>query len=560
MRPIALFLSMILASTPLLATADSASLLAQALQKIQAGDKNQALKILSRAYEAAQDPEDVKTIAALIIDTSGYDYPKRENFLVYLSRNARDHVDQWKWLKELGDRHFDRAQFDKAEDYYLQALPKADDKLLLNLKLAFTIWNLKRRNEAFLQFLKLYDEPAHPENTTLLSQIPQSLAKLWWETGPLPQATFSKLLQSPSNISDTVIPEVFNTFPTTIAPSVKEGSLLKQIKEAPETAHYWQTFLSQGVYFKDSPCFFFETLIGEADYAPRKMLIACAESESIPSTLSLDVHFDKAAAQEADEDLLRVYLKYLTKKSRPADAASAAMKWNGLSSASKKFISALTDLLISLSEAEWKNLYSSSDPRSFEVILNSQKNTSLLEILQSLDPERWIPFEETLYPSGQIPRSFLIKKLQLLASRPEPDLQILRAEANTVLMKPSNAHEKSAQKILRELDELQSYELPIILSEDFNKKMNGWIKGLDTQVKASTQLPPQWIRIMNPLVGEGVQKSVNLLIEQIEALQLPPEAEGIEEAFYKKKEEMKANVRNKYQDFLMPAQSSESPR
>jgi Flp pilus assembly protein TadD len=101
---------------PVIGKESSASLMAQALEKIQAGNKAQALKLLSRAYESSQDPEEIKAIAALIIDTSGSDYPKRENFLIYLTRHARDSADHWKWLKELGDRHFDRGQFDKAEE------------------------------------------------------------------------------------------------------------------------------------------------------------------------------------------------------------------------------------------------------------------------------------------------------------------------------------------------------------------------------------------------------------------------------------------------------------
>jgi tetratricopeptide (TPR) repeat protein len=543
---------------PVMGKESSASLMAQALEKIQAGDKNQALKLLGRAYESSQDPEEIKSIAALIIDTSGTDYPKRENFLVYLTRHARDSADHWKWLKELGDRHFDRGQFDKAEDYYLQAQSKSPEKGLIELKLAFTLWNLRRRNESFLQFLKLSSENQAVEVAALMQQVPASLGKLWWELGPLPQATWSQLMLTPQDFSSTVLDQVFAAFPVTIAPTPKEAALLKQIKDSAETQQRWRAFLSTEVFFSASPCFFFEHLLGEGDFVSHRMLIACVDSKNFPSGLNLDSFFETALNQSNDENLVRAYLKYLTQRSRPVEAASKALQWQGLSNASKSFVTSVHDLLLSLSEADWKLLYPSADASALEVIVRAHPKSSLLEILQSLDSERWIRFEEGLYPQDQTPRSVIMKRTILLASQSEPNLNALRTQASTLLTKPQNASERSAQKILKAFEKVQSQEFPKVLSDDFNQMMNRVIRDLDSQVAATANLPAQWFKVMHPLVGEEIRKSVDQLISQIDALELPAEASGIEEAFYQKKEEMKANLRAKYREFFPSPGSSRS--
>ncbi len=543
---------------PVIGKESSASLMAQALEKIQAGNKAQALKLLSRAYESSQDPEEIKAIAALIIDTSGSDYPKRENFLIYLTRHARDSADHWKWLKELGDRHFDRGQFDKAEDYYLQAQSKSPEKGLIELKLAFTFWNLKRRNESFLQFLKLSSENQATELASLMQQVPASLGKLWWELGPLPQATWTQLMLTPQDFSSAVLDQLFTAFPITITPTPKEAALLKQIKDSGETQQRWRTFLSTEVFFSGSPCFFFEHLLSEGDFVSHRMLIACADSKNFPVGLNLDSSFETAIGQANDENLLRAYLKYLTQRSRPVEAASKALQWQGLSSASKSFVTAVHDLLLSLSESDWKLLYPSADRDALEVIVKAHPKSSLLEILQSLDSELWIRFEEGLYPQDQTPRSVLMKRAILIASQSEPNLDALRTQASSLLEKPQSASERSAQKILKAFQKVQSQVLPKVLSEDFNQKMNRVIRDLDSQVAATANLPAQWFKVMHPLVGEEVRKSVEQLTSQIDALELPAEASGIEEAFYQKKEEMKSNLREKYREFFSSPDSSRS--
>ncbi len=536
----------------------SSSLMAQALEKIQAGDKVQAVRLLSRAYDSSQDPEEIKAIAALIIDTSGADYPKRENFLVYLTRNARESADHWKWLKELGDRHFDRGQFDKAEDFYLQAQAKSPEKGLIELKLAFTFWNLKRRNEAFLQFLKLSQESQSPELVTLTQQIPSSLGKLWWELGPLPQATFLQLMQAPQNFSSAVLDEVFKAFPITISPTPKEASLLKQMKDSPETQQRWTAFLETEVFFQGSPCFFFESILSPGDFVSKRMLTACADSKALPTGLNLDPFFETALAQTNDENLMRAYLKYLTQRSRPMEAASIALKWQGLSGSSKTFVKAVHDLLLSLPETDWKNLYPSADVTSLELIVTAHPKSPLLEILQTLDAERWIAFEEGLYREGQTPRSVIMKRAMLTASQPDPDLHALRNQASSLLLKPQNAAERSAQKILKTFERVQSQELPRVLSDEFNQKMNRVIRELDSQIAATADLPVQWLKVIHPLVGEGIRKSVDQLNSQIDSLELPPDATGIEEAFYQKKEEMKTNLKQKYQEFLTPQEGAKT--
>ena len=558
MRHVILSLVLLGASSATQAKEDSASLLAQALEKIQSGQKDQAVKLLDRAFEASKDPEEVKTIAALIVDTSSFDYPKRESFLVYLTRHAREHSDKWKWLKEPGDRHFDRAQFDKAEDFYLQALPHTKDPILINLKLAFTIWNLKRKNEAFLYFLKLYQEPmtVETDREMLLAQVPASLGKLWWELGPLPQATWTKLINSPENLASVVMTELFKSFPATITPTPKEASLLKQIKDSSDSSQQWAEFLQREVFFQNSPCFYFESGLIEPDRTPKRMLIACVDSEKASDALILDSHFEAALNREAEENLLRAYLKYLSRKNRNLDAAQVSLNWSGLSQASKNFLSAAVDLLVSLPESDWKNLYASVDPQKFELLLANHKNQNLLEILQSLDSERWILFELDSYPSGKAPRAVLVKKALLTASKSNSDIDELKSEVSSLLSKPQNQQEKSAQRLLRELDSADDRKLPSELSEDFSKVMNRWIADLDRQLKMTSQLSSPWIQLLRPLVTHEIRRNVGALLEQIDSLQLPAEASGFEEDFYKKKEEMKVGLQKKYQEFLAAPENS----
>ena len=115
-----------------------------------------------------------------------------------------------------------------------------------------------------------------------------------------------------------------------------------------------------------------------------------------------------------------------------------------------------------------------------------------------------------------------------------------------------------AQKILKTFERVQSQELPRVLSDEFNQKMNRVIRELDSQIAATADLPVQWLKVIHPLVGEGIRKSVDQLNSQIDSLELPPDATGIEEAFYQKKEEMKTNLKQKYQEFLTPPEGAKT--
>jgi hypothetical protein len=86
-----------------------------------------------------------------------------------------------------------------------------------------------------------------------MQQVPASLGKLWWELGPLPQATWTQLMLTPQDFSSAVLDQLFTAFPITITPTPKEAALLKQIKDSGETQQRWRTFLSTEVFFSGSP-------------------------------------------------------------------------------------------------------------------------------------------------------------------------------------------------------------------------------------------------------------------------------------------------------------------
>jgi len=522
----------------------SDTLIAQALELLQQNNKPKALKLLEKAFEAAQDPETVKDAAVLILEASPPNYPKRDAYLRYLSSRGRDHPDYWKWHKELGDRAFDRADFQAAEESYLNARPSAPDAHVIDYKLAWTFWNQKRRNEAMSLFLDLLADES------LRANLQRDIAKLWWETGPLPSATFSKMLSVTVEIREGIFSEVWDLFPKDQSAQPKTTEQLRQIRDDPRSKSYWSDFLSRDLYFKKDPCFMIENILGPEDFAATTVLLSCAKASGHPDLSVLGRHFENRLS-EADENFVRAYAQIMIESNQSKRAASLMFGWSGYDNAPSDYLSIVDQILMAIPDADLQAIYASTAPEKFERIIQTQKKSNLLARLQNIDPERWLNFEEKSFTTGKISRVFLLKKAAFLAKNYANRRTEIESLVNELLESPKDPEEHAVKSSLQSLREKSSLSLPKVFGESFTKDLSSWTTQIDRDLSTYHQLSSDWQLLVLPLVKEQLQKNVDQLVNQINEAELPEDApDDLVPEFLNKKADIRDQLIKRYGEFL----------
>src|SRR5687768_14980906 len=86
----------------------AASMTAKALELLQKNQKQKALKLLEVAFTKTKNKEERTDIGILILEASPLTYAKRESYLRTLVKLSPEDKDSGKWMKELGDKSFDK--------------------------------------------------------------------------------------------------------------------------------------------------------------------------------------------------------------------------------------------------------------------------------------------------------------------------------------------------------------------------------------------------------------------------------------------------------------------
>ncbi|MDB5039053.1 MAG: hypothetical protein JWQ35_2581 [Bacteriovoracaceae bacterium] len=520
----------------------SATLLTESMELLQKNDKPKALKLLEKAFEKSGDPDELRQICILILEASPNTYPKREAYLRYLVKFNSEHAEAYKWCKELGDRAFDSGKLEEAEDWYLRALSGTEDKIsvkiLINYKLAFVRWNMKKPIEALQAFLEIYPT-AEP---SLQTQMKTDLAKLSWDIGTLPTAHLERLLSLPEIDLNEIISKIFEIAPRDREFTENEQNLLIQLKANEKTKPAAMDFLQSESTFKKTPCFPFSLLTPE-DHFSTNLLLACTKIKDKVSKEKLISFF--AQIKDGDEKTLWAYAELLMAADKTEEAAVQILSSGQFESRSKNFLSFAENLILQLNEVDFKALYPRFEVAQWEKFYSLNNSAKLLERLEATDPEVWILFEEKKI-HGKVPKAFLLKKGDWLARKPEVPIDDLRQVFEKLLEPPMTNNSKKIAKNYSALKEKSGIKLPSTFSKAFKLAFDKWVSDLDKLQNGLSDTTPEWRLIAEPVFKVEIKKNVDAIIAQLDATTLDPELAELTETFQQKKEELKQDLRSKY--------------
>jgi tetratricopeptide (TPR) repeat protein len=542
------FLGLILISNPGEPTT-SAGLLAESLHLLQQSEKSKALRYLEKAFQKSQDTDELREITLLLLEASPQDYPRREAYLRYLIKNQSEHADAYKWLKELGDRSFHKGKLEEAEDWYLRSLALlqernsriSESKPLIQYKLAFVKWNLKQPMEALRTLLDTYTSA----DEGLKSQIRGDLVKIWWEIGALPPADFERIIVVPESELTEILKRLFEHIPKDISWSEKEELFLRQLKETSATRELTQKFLTEASHFRTSPCFLFSGLLQADDGYSENLLLACLKAKHRPSAEKLMPFFAKFEDRR-DEIFLWARAELLEATRQTPAAISILFRIDDFSISSQNFRKYTESLLLQLNEETFRETLSSIGTSAFECFLKVHYASSLFERLAVIDPGHWIPFEENLLP-GKAPPDFLLRKAAWLASQAETPLDTLERLMNEIISASKDKTAKSVSKALQSLREKVHTKLPQKFSKKFKLSLDRWLKDLDAAEISLKLIPSNWLQIVERISRNYLKENFEAIVRQIESLELDPELSDLRDTFQQKKEEMKNELRSRFE-------------
>lgn len=552
MRLEILSLAIILVGSQSFAESPSAQTqLTQALELLQKSEKTKALKLLESAFNRAQDPETVKAAAALIVEASPMNYPKRESFLKYLITASRDHADRWKWLKELGDRCFEKADFSGAEENYLQATQVAPEPYPIRYRLAWTFWNQKRKNEALSLFLDLLAQSQSPENLSLQPVVVKDTTKLWWDLGVLPASTFEKFWNLPAEVQSLTFSQLWENFPKELSGSPKTRDMLIQIRDEPRAKEAWNNFLASKPAFTKDPCFMITTFFGPQDVATEETLLACLKSPQHPELISLQRHLD-AVVPTASEAFIRKLASLVHERGNSLSAAKLLAQWSGIENADASYYKLLSQISLAVPADSFAELSGSLSNERWEKTLSSattKDRDELIARLQKVDSTHWLAYEENL--QGENPsKAFLMKKAAILAQRNDLQAQELANLLDKILEKPSNPEERLIASTLKNLNATSQQELPKLFGPEMMNSMQKWLASIDRDLEQLNRISPEWKSILHSTVAERVRKNVTQLTDQIAQVSLPEGQHEMESEFLSKRADIRDQLVAKYESLL----------
>ncbi len=525
----------------LLSATSSQALTLEALELLQNNKKTEALKLLEKAFQLAQDPEELREIGSLILEASPNDYSKRDAYLRYLIKFNTGHADEGKWLKELGDRAFDKGQLDEAEDWYLRAQRIYSDRNLIKYKLAWVYWNKKRRMEAWRNFLEIYSAL----DPSLQSQLRQDLAKLWWEIGPLPSEDFEKLFRLRSEDQQIIFHFMMTYAPTNQIPQPQDENLLEQIKKDERSAPYFYESIARGIFFQKAPCFLFQKLLSPSNQFDPEMLLKCIKDSKRPAVPIL-LPFLEKIEERKDERVDWAQAELLLEIQQKIAAARILLGSDHLASRSTAYLKFVSNVLMLLSEDEMKSLYTSVSKEVFPLFMRLQSSQRLLNRLQIVDPDRWIPYEEELLRGKPISKDFWLKKGIWLARKSDTPLESMVEVYDHLTKCKLTKDEKNLTTTYEKLQKSVENKLPSTFSIAFKKEYDQWIRDLDSALKSLYLSPTEWRPILQPLFQREIERNIAVMISQLESASLDPELSELSETFEQKKIELKDELRQKY--------------
>lgn len=519
----------------------SATLTTKAIELLKSNQKKEALKLLEKAFDYSEDPEQLKTISILLIEASPSDYPKRENYLLYLARYEKNHEDQWKWYKELGDRHFKRERLDEAEDWYLRALAFAQDQPILKYQLAWVYWNSKKKPAALKNFLEIYPKA----DESLQKQIRSHLTKLWWEMGPLPQDSFRLITQWDSEVIANFIHDTFSEIPPSLVPSSLQREMLRQIKNHPQTKAAFEKTLMTGLEFASHPCFLFKNLLQPGDIISKTSFLKCLKDKGRPEA-SLMLSFLKQLTDREDERFDRSEAELLVEIGSEDEALRILLDQDQLDSRSKEFVGFTLQVLLNTADEHFQKIADEVSSRSFEYILNQTNNTPLLIRLQKHDPEPWLKFEDELYIGRKKPKEFLLKRGSWLANQDPPNLVEISSIYTELQEYPMSVSEKTTLTQLENLSRIETTELPNDFGDEFIKAYEAWMEEIDRALRIMDGVSPELKSIVIQLAKPKIKASLRQMYSEIDELEVPEDWNQFSVSFEEKKEQMKQALANKY--------------
>lgn len=544
MRFLILVLSwFVLANFELIAEGDAEAekLQAQAISLLQKNEKVKALKMLESAFEKTTNTEALREISVLILAASPLSYPKRESYLQYLIKFNAEHSDAWMWFKEMGDRAFEKGKLDEAEDWYLRALPSAQDPNLIRYKLGWVCWNLKRKVEALQTFVDIYSktEPSMQE------QLIKDLTKLWWEIGALPPSAFESVLSLPEEARRSLLTRLFDAPPAVLDPGPELAAQLLQLKEDPRTKDFYNEGIQKIVKLKNAPCFAFNVLLTTEDQFSKDQLLLCLKAKDRPAAPKM-ISFVERLLSENDEKIDWAYSELLNEMGSTKDAAIFILKIDRVSHYSNAYLEYATQLALKLEKEEFAKVYEAIGLDSFEVLLKFKMNPNLLERLQSVDLGPWISFEEKTYAGKKLPNAFILKKGVWLNQSAAHTNEELRDLFRDLVKNPSSNEERRALEGYKKLQSKVSTKLPSTFSLQFKKKFDEWLRALDQSLDSLKGLRFEIQVLAQAAYQEEIRKNVEAIEAQLDASVLDPKLIELKDNFEEKKTELKSDLRAKY--------------
>lgn len=524
----------------------SSALMAEAIALLQSNQKPAALKKLEKAFEISQDPDEIQMIGALIIEASPLDYERRGAYLRYLVEKSSTHEDYGKWLKELGDRAFDKGELIQAEDWYLRSLAHQETPQFVQYKLAWVYWNQKKRVKAFSLLLDVYEK----SDTDFRTELIGDLSRLWWEIGGMPAPTFKRVADAlPQEDRSKLLMALFDRMPRENIQPELFISLLKQLKSHEATSRAWTARLQQGIYIKDNPCLLFRKLLEPGNLFPPEMLLLCLRADK-PIEDHRALSFLEKMDHSKDEKLAWAQAELLEKRGDPLEGAYVMMEPTHFNQRSKAYLQYLEQLLLYLKQENFETAMNMITLDQWKKLMEALPSSPLLARLQALDPQTWIAFEEKQLVSKEKPKDFLMKKAVFQAEKSPPNWNELERLLEEIFSKKLDPTEKGIKEQLNRLKaHPQNKKLPEVLNEDFTNSYQDWLGDIDLALNLVAGSSNEWKIISRPFLKKYIVENLQALERAISQAKLETDSVEDQVEFDRQKSRLKDNLRARYSQF-----------
>ncbi len=158
--------------------------LASGIQLLQSHNPDRASSLLVEVIRRAKDLDTKKRAAELLATHPEAPVTDQIVALEFLTTRYPKDQEYLQWLYQLGSAYFDQNQFSKSAAIFR----KISNNSLADLKLAFSLWNLREKARSCELFAKI-SKTASPE---IRSALHQDLARIWAISSPSELKLFTK--------------------------------------------------------------------------------------------------------------------------------------------------------------------------------------------------------------------------------------------------------------------------------------------------------------------------------------------------------------------------------